>query len=256
MLIGKPGPAKSALCHAEPDRIEIRGRDLCRDLMGERSFTEFFYMLMTGSDPTPEQRFFLDVLLIAIAEHGLTPTAVAARMTYDAAPESLQSALAAGILGCGTVVLGTSELCGAVLVDARERIDRGADPDAVVRAIAPEVRERGGKMPGFGHPIHRPTDPRTDRIFELTDRKGVSGRYTDLARRFEPAVAEVWGRPLTMNVSMPIAACLLDLDFPPDDDQGDPAAGPHRRAARPSRRGAGAADRLPDGLEGRGSDIL
>lgn len=215
MLIGKAGVAKSALGHAEADRIEIRGRDLVGDLMGRQSFTEFFFFLMTGRDPSEQQRAFLDVLLVAIAEHGLTPTAVAARMTYAADPASLQSALAAGILGCGTVILGTSELCGALLVDAQARVEAGGTPDDVVAAIAAEVRGRGGKLPGFGHPIHRPVDPRTVKIFELADAEGVSGRHIDLARRFQPAAAEAWGRALTMNVSMAIAACLLDLDFPP-----------------------------------------
>lgn len=214
MLIGKAGVAKSALCHAEADRIEIRGRDLVADLMGKQSFTEFFFFLMTGHEASAKQRFFLDVLLIAIAEHGLTPTAIASRMTYDADPQSLQAALAAGILGCGTVILGTSELCGKLLVDAQKRVDAGAAPDEVAEALAREVHGRGDKLPGFGHPIHRPLDPRTERIFALADTEGVSGRHVDLARRLAPAAAKVWGRQLPMNVSMTIAACLLDLDFP------------------------------------------
>ena len=214
MLIGKPGPAKTALCHAEADRIEIRGRDLTADLMGRLTFTEFFFLLVTGKEPSPAQRFFLDLLLIAIAEHGLTPTALAARMTYDAAPDSLQGALAAGILGCGTVVLGTSEECGKVLVDADARVTAGGAPGAVVAAIATEVRARGDKMPGFGHPLHKPVDPRAERILALAEERSVAGRHVGLARRFTPAVAAAWGRPLPMNVSMPIAAVLLDLDFP------------------------------------------
>jgi citrate synthase len=214
VLIGKAGIAKSALCHAEADRIEIRGRDLVTDLMGRQSFTEFFFFLMTGNEATEKQRFFLDVLLIAIAEHGLTPTAIASRMTYDADPGSLQAALAAGILGCGTVILGTSELCGKLLIDAQRRVGAGRAPDEVVATLAEEVHARGDKLPGFGHPIHRPVDPRTECIFALADAEGVSGRHIDLARRFAPAAAKVWGRLLPMNVSMAIAACLLDLDFP------------------------------------------
>jgi citrate synthase len=215
LQIGKPGPAKTALCHAEADRIEIRGRDLAADLMGRLTFTEFFFLLVTGREATKEQRFFLDLLLVAIAEHGLTPTAIAARMTLDAAPDSLQGAVAAGILGCGTVVLGTSELCGAVLLDARRRVEAGGKPDEVVSAIAAEIRARGEKMPGFGHPLHHPVDPRAERILALADEKKIAAIHIDLARRFRPSVAKAWGRDLPMNVSMPIAACLLDLDFPP-----------------------------------------
>jgi len=214
MLIGKPGPAKTHICRAQADRIEVRGHDLAGDLMGRLSFTEYFYLLMTGREPNAEQRYFLDLLLVSIAEHGLTPTAIAARMTYDAAPDSLQAAVAAGILGCGTVVLGTAELCGAVLVDARKRIDNGIDANAAVAAIAHEIHARKEKMPGFGHPIHHPVDPRAERILTLAEERGTAGRHIELARRFTPAVAAIWHRRLPMNVSMPIAACLLDLHFP------------------------------------------
>jgi citrate synthase len=121
MLIGKPGPATTSLCTADAAKIDIRGRDLCRDLMGRIGFTEFLFLLVTGRMPSADQGYFLDLLLLSIAEHGLTPTAQAARMTYDADPGSLQRAAAAGTLGCGTVVLDTSELCDALLADARRR---------------------------------------------------------------------------------------------------------------------------------------
>jgi len=214
VLIGKPGAARSAICTASADHVEIRGRDLCADLMGRMSFTDYFYFLVTGRDATPDQRFFLDLLLVAIAEHGLTPTAQASRMTYDADPQSLQAAVAAGILGCGTVVLGTSELCGKALSEAKQRVDAGESPDDAVAAIAEETHSAGGKMPGFGHPLHKPVDPRAERILSLADERGVAGAHVDLAHRFAPAVAKAWGKPLPMNVSMPIAAILLDLDFP------------------------------------------
>src|SRR5262245_66595279 len=96
---------------AYPVRVEVRGRDLTGDLMGRLTFTEYFHLLLTGREPTEEERFFLDLLLVAIAEHGMMPTNVAARMTLAADPESLQGAVAAGILGAGPVGLGTSEAC-------------------------------------------------------------------------------------------------------------------------------------------------
>ena len=214
MMIGKAGEAVSSICTSDPASIEVHGRDLCNDLMGRKSFTDYFFLLVTGKDPSEEQRFFLDTLLIAIAEHGLTPTAQAARMTLAAAPDSLQGAVAAGILGCGTVVLGTAELCGHVLVEGRRRIEQGGDPDQVAHDLAAETRARREKMPGFGHPIHHPVDPRSERILALADERGVAGDHVDLLRRLKPAVAKAWGKPLPLNVSGPIAAVLLDLDFP------------------------------------------
>lgn len=214
MLIGKQSRAVSSICTADAVSITVRDRDLCSDLMGRMTFTEYFYLLVTGREPNDDQRDFLDLLLIAIAEHGLTPTAAAARMTYDADPQSLQGAVAAGILGCGTVVLGTSDLCARLLVDAQRHIDGGEAVEAVAAKIATSTRASGGKMPGFGHPLHRPVDPRAQRILELAAARGVAGRYVTLARAFEGAVAVAWGKPLPMNVSMPIAAVMLDLDFP------------------------------------------
>lgn len=214
MMIGKAGEAVSSICVSDASSIRIHDRDLCNDLMGHKSFTDFFFLLVTGKDPTDEQRFFLDTLLIAIAEHGLTPTAQAARMTLAAAPDSLQGAVAAGILGCGAVVLGTAELCGRVLVEARRRFEEGTDPDQVASDLARQTRSRGEKMPGFGHPIHHPVDPRAERILALADQRGVAGIHVDLLRRLKPAVASAWGKALPLNVSGPIAAVLLDLDFP------------------------------------------
>jgi citrate synthase len=200
-----PPEQRTSIAQAYPDRVEVRGRDLSGELMGNLTFTEHFHLLLTGDEPTEEQRFFLDLVLVAIAEHGLMPTNVAARMTLAADPRSLQGAVAAGILGCGRVVLGTAADCARLLEEAQAR-----SPEALVR----EIRASGEKVPGFGHPVHRPSDPRAERILELADEHGVAGPNVLLARRLREAVEQEWGRPLTMNVSLPIAAVLLDLGFP------------------------------------------
>jgi citrate synthase len=198
-----PAVPKTRISRAYPDRVEVRGRNLTGELMGRLTFTEYFHVLLTGEEPTEEQRFFLDLLLVAIAEHGLMPSNVAARMTLAADPGSLQGAVAAGILGAGSVVLGASEECARLL-------EQGDDPLETVRAI----RDEGGKVPGFGHPVHTPVDPRAERVLELADERGVSGRNVAQARALRDAVAEVWEKPLPMNVAMPIAAVMLDLGYP------------------------------------------
>ena len=202
-------PAVSHISQAYPDRVEVRGLDLAGDLMGRVSFTEYFHLLLTGSEPTDDQRYFLDVLLVAIAEHGMMPSNVAARMTLAADPGSLQGAVAAGILGAGPVVLGTSAECARLLEETRAS---NRNP----QEIAQELHAAGAKVPGFGHPVHKPVDPRAERILELADDRRVSGPHVALARSLRDAVAEAWGKPLTMNVSMPIAAVMLDLGFPSD----------------------------------------
>jgi citrate synthase len=201
-----PPESVSHISRAYPDRVEVRGRDLTGDLMGRLTFTEYFHLLLTGREPTEDQRFFLDLLLVSIAEHGMMPTNVAARMTLAADPGSLQGAVAAGILGCGPVVLGTSAECARLLDEARAS---GRDPGEFAR----EIHASGGKVPGFGHPVHRPLDPRAERILEVADARGVSGPHVRLARCLRDAVAATWGKPLTMNVSLPIAAVMLDLGF-------------------------------------------
>ena len=212
--IGTPGEPVSRIAQAYPDRVEVRGRDLTGDVMGRLGFTAYFHLLLTGREPTDDQCFFLDVLLVSIAEHGLMPTNVAARMTLAADPGSLQGAVAAGILGCGPVVLGTAEECARLLDDAQEQVAAGRAADVVANDVAAGIRAAGARVPGFGHPVHRPLDPRAERILELADARGVSGPHVALARCLRKSVAEAWGKPLTMNVSLPIAAVMLDLGFP------------------------------------------
>jgi citrate synthase len=137
------------------------------------------------------------------------PTNVAARMTLAADPGSLQGAVAAGILGAGPVVLGTSGECARLLVTARES-------DLTPEQLARGLRDAGAKIPGFGHPVHRPVDPRAERILELADERAVGGEHVALARAFGAAVASLSEKPLPMNVSLPIAAVMLDLGYSPE----------------------------------------
>src|SRR5688500_4728445 len=181
-MIGRSGEPVSHISQAHPDRVEVRGRDLTRDLMGRLTFTEYFQLLLTGREPTEEQRYFLDLLLVAIAEHGMMPTNVAARMTLAAAPDALQGAVAAGILGAGTVILGAAEECAALLERGQAHVADGSSPAAVAGAIAAEAHAAGARLPGFGHPLHKPVDPRAERVLELADGRGISGSHVMLAR--------------------------------------------------------------------------
>jgi citrate synthase len=214
MMIGKRGAAKTAISAARPDKISVRGRDLSADLMGEASFTEFFFLLATGRAPTDDQRFFLDMSLVAIAEHGLTPSVQAARMTYAADPAAMQGAVAAGVLGCGTVILGAADLCRKLLDEVLAEADAGAPIHEAARAVARAYRAERKPIPGYGHPLHKPLDPRAERMITLAKARGAAGRAVAAALALTEAIAEVWGKQLPMNVSMAIAATLRDLDVP------------------------------------------
>jgi citrate synthase len=200
-----PGGRKTHIAKASAERVDVRGRDLVGDVMGRLTFTEYFHLLLTGDEPTEQQRFFLDLVLVAIAEHGLMPSNVAARMTLAADPAALQGAVAAGLLGAGPVILGTSGECARLLKADDEPFE-----------LARSIHEAGGKVPGFGHPVHRPVDPRAERILALADEHGVSGRNVARARALRDAVAELWDKPLPLNVAMAIAAVLLDLGYTAD----------------------------------------
>ena len=143
-------------------------------------------------------------------------TPVPWEVTLAADPGSLQGAVAAGILGAGPVLLGTAEECARLLETAQVEVAAGADPAEAAAGLADDFHSTGARMPGFGHPVHRPVDPRAERILELADARGVSGPHVFLARLLREAVADAWGKPLVMNVSLPIAAVMLDLGFSPD----------------------------------------
>ncbi len=215
MLIGKRGAATTAIAAASSDRVTVRGRDLATELMGRASFTEFFFLAATGRLPTDDQRFFLDLSLVAIAEHGLTPSVQAARMTYDADPAALQGAIAAGVLGCGTVILGAADLCRNLIDDVAARADVCGSLDEAALGVAREHHGERRPIPGYGHPLHKPVDPRAERMIALARERGVAGRSVEAALALTKAVGEVWGKPLPMNVSMAIAATLRDVEVPP-----------------------------------------
>lgn len=201
----------SELCGSSVDSITIRNRDLCTDLIGKVGFTEMFYFDVVGQLPTAQQREIVDAVLVTLMEHGLTPSAVAARMTWGGAPEAMQGAIAAGLLGGGSVLLGTLESCATLLariVEAPEGIE------AAARAEARAYRERGEAVPGFGHPYHKPDDPRTLRLFDLARSAGVSGRYIGACEALAREVDAAFGKHLTVNASAACGALLCEIGMP------------------------------------------
>jgi citrate synthase len=213
MKIGRQDQRATAICASNPATIVVRGRDLCRDLMGHVGFTEYTWLLITGQMPNPQQRAVLDATLLSIAEHGLVPSVVAARMTLAAAPEALQGAVAAGLLGCGSVVLGAAEAAGRFLSEVVIRSE-GKDLDSAARAVVTHLRAQHRSIPGYGHPLHRGHDPRALRLFEIAVEQGTAGRHIEAARVIERVLPELSGKPLALNVSGAIPAVLLDAGYP------------------------------------------
>jgi citrate synthase len=213
MKIGSQAGKSTAISASNPDAIVVRGLDLCADLIGKVTFTEHVWLLVAGTPPSPAPRRILDATLVAIAEHGLVPSVAAGRMTLAAAPEALQGAVAAGILGCGSVILGSAEaaarLMAGILAGNGHR-----DVSAAVQAALVEARDARRAVPGYGHPLHKRADPRVGRLLAVAAETGIAGRHVEVARLIEKKLPEVTGKPLVMNVSGAIAAVMLDAGFP------------------------------------------
>ena len=214
MKIGAHAHHTSAISSSNAEAIVVRGFDLTQQLIGHISFTEHFWLLLTGVMPTVAQRQILDAALVAIAEHGLVPSVQAARMTFAAAPEAVQGAVAAGILGCGSVVLGSSEAAGQFFATILARADEGMATEAAARTVILEYRQTRRAIPGYGHPLHSAGDPRAHRLLEIAAQAGLQGRHAVLARSIETWLPELIGKPLVLNVSGAIPAVLLDAGYP------------------------------------------
>jgi citrate synthase len=213
MRIGKQDAALSAICTSDASSITVRGRDLCNDLIGKIDFGDYFFFLLMGKAPNEQQRFFVNALLVAIAEHGLVPSVVAARMTYAAAPEALQGAVAAGLLGSGSVVLGSAEVAGRFLHELVEA-SKGKDAAAVAAERIREMRAVKKPVPGFGHPQHSAGDPRAAKLLTLAKERGLNGPYIAMLRTVEKVLPDALGRALPINVNGVIPAILLEIGFP------------------------------------------
>lgn len=220
MRIGKQDQAFTAIATSDADSITVRGEDLTSDLIGHIGFTDYFWLLVNGQRPTPVQTKITDACLVAISEHGLVPSVQAARMTLAAGPDAWQGAMAAGLLGMGSVVAGSSEAAGRYLVsildDAQDSVEA-----AVTRSLL-DLKARREKVPGLGHPQHSSGDPRADRLLTLADELGVSGRHIACLRLLGTQAPEIMGRPLPINVSGAIPALMLDAGWPAAAMKGVP----------------------------------
>ena len=222
MKIGKQAHRSTAISSSNEATILVRGRDLCAELIGTVSFTDHVWLLVTGQLPSPGQRAVLDATLVAIAEHGLVPSVQASRMTLAAAPEALQGAVAAGILGCGSVILGAAEAAGhllaSVIASAASAGDSAsldsASLDAAATRVVREHQAARRPVPGFGHPLHKGHDPRVERLFSVAAEHGVAGEHIAAAQAVARVLPELTGKPLAMNVSVGIPAVLLDAGYP------------------------------------------
>jgi citrate synthase len=209
---------------ATPDSITVGGRDLPSEVMGRMTLTELAFLLITRREPAPGERRILDAVLVSLADHGLTPSALAARLTYTGAPEAIQGAVAAGLLGAGSVFLGPAGDTAQFLAGALEDHGGGAADDASLRRVAEAVVEArvraGARVPGLGHPVHRAQDPRVPRLYELATEEHLLGPHLRLLELVAEAHETQSGRQLPINGAGAGGAALVDVGIPPGSVRG------------------------------------
>ena len=196
---------------SETTKFRMRGKDVLAEIIGEKSFSEAFYLIVTGREPSPGEVKIFDSCLIILMDHGITPMALVARVVEDAVPTDIQVPVAAGILMVGNKFAGTMAGCGQILQDCKAA---GGDPREWLAAKAAEFRAQKRFMPGFGHPYYKPEDPRSARLFDISMKNGAKGDYIELVKILGEEVDKVAGRHLTLNVTGALGAILSEIDFP------------------------------------------
>lgn len=202
---------KSDLGRSTADSIEVRGLNLADDLIGKVSLGDVAYLELTGRLPDARESVVFNALVVTLVEHGVTPSAIAARMTYFGAPESLQAAVAAGLLGLGDRFGGSIEQAARMLQEALAGPERPAGLQEVATKIVSEHRASRRIIPGLGHPTHTHVDPRTPRLFQVAADNGFSGSHVALMQAVGVAAEKAYGRELPVNATGAIAAIAGDM---------------------------------------------
>jgi citrate synthase len=218
--VTEPLRVPTSLGTSDADQIRLLGQDLTADLMGQVGFGELAFWLVALRRPTPSEVRVFEAVLVGLADHGFTPTAIAARLTYLSAPDSLQGALAAGLLGGGSRFLGVTEDCGqfldAVIVDVEGDLPTDdAGWDALALTAVTRTRQAGRFVPGLGHPVHKVEDPRTPVLLRIAEEEGLRGPHLRLFEAIGRVHPQVLGRTLPLNGAGTCGAALADLGLPP-----------------------------------------
>jgi citrate synthase len=209
----------TSISTSSAETITLLGHDLTADLMGKVGFGELALWLVTQQRPTPSQIRVFEAVLVALADHGFTPTAIAARLTYLSAPDSVQGAIAAGLLGGGSRFLGVTEDAARFLAEtlSGQPVPAGdAEFDQLALAAVRRARDAGKFVPGLGHPVHKITDPRTPALLAIAGAEGLRGPHLRLFEAIGRVHPQVLGRRLPLNGAGTCGAALADLGLPAD----------------------------------------
>jgi len=209
--MSQPAPPVTRLCAHHLQGMSYRDADLVEDLIGHKTFAEVMYTQILARPPRPVDLRIVDAVLITLMEHGLTPSAIATRVVYMSAPENLQGAVAAGLMAVGSSFVGTMENCARLL----QRLLTATDAASEARAIVAEHRAAKQPLPGFGHHLHKPDDPRAVKLLALARAEpDLAGDWLDALATLADAVDAGYGRHITINATGAVAALLGEIGVP------------------------------------------
>ncbi len=211
-------PLRSDIAWSDAESIGVHGYDLCADLIGRIDFGAMAFLVVTGRLPAASEARMFNALLITLVEHGIVPSTLAARMTHAGAPEAMQAAVAAGLLGLGSVFVGSTEEAARMLsegVAAHGRESAApAGSEAIAQSIVERYRQQKRTVPGIGHPIHRPVDPRALRLFAIARETGFHGPHVQLMDAVAASASALFQRPLPVNATGAIGAIVCEMGLP------------------------------------------
>ena len=202
--MAKKREIRSNLGWSTADRITVVGKDLPGEILGHLNLGDMAFLELMGRVPNEKESILFNAMAVTLVEHGITPSALAARLTYLGAPEAMQAAVAAGLSGLGSVFVGSTEHVAKLLFETI-----GSEKNPNINALAKDIVAKNKRIPGLGHPIHKPVDPRSVRLFEIARETGHYGRFCQLIEEVSKL------KNLTLNATGAIGAlaCELGLDW-------------------------------------------
>jgi citrate synthase len=212
--MSKRKPIRTDIAWSTPSSITVKGFDLCKDILGTVSLGDIAFLELTDRLPTKRESVVFNAIAVTLVEHGLTPSAIATRMTYVGAPEAMQAAVAAGLCGLGSVFVGSMETAARMLQEAIPDPAKSTDPEPLARQIVEGFRGRKQAVPGIGHPLHKPVDPRAPRLFQIAAENGYDGPYVKLMNAVAKEAEAVYGKSLPVNATGAIGAIASELKLP------------------------------------------
>jgi citrate synthase len=202
----------SKITKVEPNHLVTRGYRQ-EDLIGNIPFAHVVYLLLKGELPSKEHGKMMDAILTACIDHGVTPPSAMASRVVASGGVPLPTAVAAGVLSIGDAHGGAIEKGAKFFQHGIKRMEKEKlSIEETAEILVKESREKHERILGFGHRVHT-EDPRTKRLFELSEELGINGDHIALAKSIEKELEKKLGRKLPINVDGAIAAISSDMGF-------------------------------------------